>query len=82
MALVNPQMVSGSVDEVERGRTMRFLANAAAFFIALSVMGGLILAQRDYQNRWGEPSAIQTSATAATDARAPLQGGDYNVVLK
>jgi hypothetical protein len=61
---------------------MKILGNAAAFLAALAVMGGLILAQRDYQNSWREPSAIQMSATVATNAGTPEQAGEYKVVMK
>jgi hypothetical protein len=57
---------------------MKVLGNAAALLVALSVMGGLILAQRSYQNSWREPNAIQMSATAVT----PEQAGEYKVVMK
>ncbi len=61
---------------------MKALANAAALFVALSVMGGLILAQRAYQNSWREPIAIQTAATAITNAGMPERTGEYKVVMK
>jgi hypothetical protein len=60
---------------------MKILGNAAALVVALSVMVGLIIAQRGYQNSWREPSAIQMSATAVTNAGLE-QAGDYKVVMK
>ena len=59
-------------------RKMKVLGNAAALLVALSVMGGLRLAQRNYQNSWREPSAVQMSATAIT----PEHAGEYKVVMK
>ena len=61
---------------------MNFVRNAAAFLIALSVMGGLLLAQRDYQMSWREPGTIQMSATVVTDAGTPAGAGEYKVVMK
>ncbi|MBV8054472.1 MAG: hypothetical protein JO071_04440 [Deltaproteobacteria bacterium] len=57
---------------------MKVLGNVAALFVALSLMGGLILAQRNYQNSWREPSAVQMSATSVT----PEHAGEYKVVMK
>jgi hypothetical protein len=61
---------------------MKVLGNAAAFLVAIAVMGGLILAQRDYQNSWREPGTIQMSATMATNAGMPERAGEYKVVMK
>jgi hypothetical protein len=60
---------------------MKVLGSAATFLVALSVMGGLILAQRDYQNSWREGATIQTSATNATSPGTPERVGEYNVVM-
>jgi len=61
---------------------MKVLGNAAALLAALLVMGGLILAQRGYQNSWREPNAIQMSTTIVTNAGTPGQAGEYKVVMK
>ena len=61
---------------------MKALGNAAALLVALSVMGGLIFAQRSYQNSWRESNAVQMSATAVTNAGTPEQAGEYKVVMK
>jgi hypothetical protein len=61
---------------------MKVLGSAATFFVALSVMGGLILAQRDYQNSWREGATIQMSATNATSPDSPERIAGYNVVMK
>lgn len=62
---------------------MKVLGNAAALFVALSIIGGLILAQRGYQNSWHEPNAIQMSSTALTNAGTPEWGSsEYKVVMK
>jgi hypothetical protein len=45
-------------------------------------MGGLILAQRDYQNSWREGATIQMSTTKATSPGTPERVGEYNVVMK
>ncbi len=68
--------------ETEGGRKMKVLGNAAAFLIVLSVMGGIILAQRDYQNSWREPSAIHTSATIVTNAGTLHPADQYKVVMR
>ena len=61
---------------------MRVLGNAAVLAAALSLIGGLILAQRDYQNSWREGATIQISATKATSPGTPERVGEYNVVMK
>jgi hypothetical protein len=61
---------------------MKVLANAAALVVALSIMGGLILAQRDYQNSLHEPNANQISASEAANASTPEQPGEYTVVMR
>ena len=50
---------------------MKILGSTTALLVALSVMGGLMLAQRDYQNSWREPSVMQTSPTVVTSASTP-----------
>jgi hypothetical protein len=57
---------------------MKVIANAAAFVVAIGMMGGLILAQRDYQNSWHEQSAIEMPATPGT----PAAVDQYSVVMK
>jgi hypothetical protein len=59
---------------------MKVLGNSVAFLFAMFVMGGLILAQRDYQNSWHEPAAIQMPGI--NGAGAPQTPNEYNVVLK
>jgi len=61
---------------------MKILGNAAALVATLSVMGGIMLAQSDYQNSWREPSAVQTSATVVTNASTLERAGKYNIVMK
>ena len=75
---VVPASPGGSSLLREGVRKMKVLGNAAALFVALSLMGGLILAQRNYQNSWREPNAIQMSATSVT----PEHAGAYKVVMK
>ncbi len=75
----NESGMQGIADKIERGRRMKVLGNTTALLIALSIMGGLILAQRSYQNSWREPTAIQTSATTAG---TPVPDGEYKVVMK
>ncbi|MBV8454392.1 MAG: hypothetical protein JOZ29_19275 [Deltaproteobacteria bacterium] len=84
-ALIDAQVVPanpGGISLLGEGvRKMKVLGNTAALFVALLLMGGLILAQRGYQNRWHEPNAVQMSATD-TNAGTPEQAGVYNVVMK
>jgi hypothetical protein len=61
---------------------MKVLGNTAALLVALSIMVGLILAQRSYQNSWREPTAMQTSAASAMVAGTFERPGQYKVVLK
>jgi len=61
---------------------MKVLGSAATLLVALSVMGGLILAQRDYQNSWREGATIQMSTTKATSPGTPERVGEYTVVMK
>jgi hypothetical protein len=66
----------------DREKAMRVLGNAAALAAALSLIGGLILAQRDYQNSWREPSVIQASSTLAANGGAHEGAAEYKVVMK
>jgi len=66
----------------ERGRKMKALGNATALFVALTLMVGLLFAQRSYQNSWREPSAVQSSASAVASAGTLEQAGGYKVVMK
>jgi hypothetical protein len=50
---------------------MKVLGNAAVLFVALTIMGGLLLAQRSYQNSWHASDAMQTSASTVTIAGSP-----------
>jgi len=60
------------------GKKMKFFGNAAALVVAVCMMGGLILAQRDYQNSWHDQSVIEMSASPA----APASVDQYRVVMK
>jgi hypothetical protein len=61
---------------------MKVLGNAAALLVALSIMGGVLLAQRNYQDSWNKPDAAQMSATIVADAGTLAQPGEYRVVMK
>jgi hypothetical protein len=61
---------------------MKVLCNMAALLAALSIMIGLILAQRSYQNSWREPTAMQTSAATTMTAHTLDRSGEYKVVMK
>jgi len=61
---------------------MKIIGNAAALVAALSIMGGIMLTQRDYHNSWREPSTLQTSATVVTNVSTLERVGEYNVVMK
>jgi hypothetical protein len=61
---------------------MKVLGNIAALLAALSIMIGLILAQRSYQNSWHEPTAMQTSAATTMTVRTLDRSGEYKVVMK
>jgi hypothetical protein len=61
---------------------MKFFGNAAVLLVALSVMGGLILAQHDYQNSWSQPNSSRMSATIAANATTSDQARGYTVVMK
>jgi hypothetical protein len=61
---------------------MKVLGNIAALFVALSIMVGLIFAQRSYQNSWREPTAMQSSAATATTGHTLNRSGQYKVVMK
>jgi hypothetical protein len=65
-----------------REEEMKFLGNATVLLVALSIMVGLLFAQRDYQRSWREPGAIQTSATAVANAGKLNGDGGYKVVMK
>ena len=67
--------------EEERTR-MKFLVNATAFFVALSLMIGILFAQRNYQNSWREPSSTQAPANTVAQAGNIHAAGNYKVVLK
>jgi hypothetical protein len=60
---------------------MKVFGNTAALVAALSVMGTLMLAQRDYQNSWREPNVVQTSTTVVANGTFQ-RSGEYKVVLK
>jgi hypothetical protein len=61
---------------------MKILGNATVLFVALLLMVGLLVAQRDYQNSWREPSAIQSSASAVAEAGTLQRAAGYKVVMK
>jgi hypothetical protein len=65
-----------------KGKKMKVLANATALVVALSLMIGLLLAQRNYQNSWREPIGIQTSASAVANTGTLEPGSGYKVVMK
>ena len=72
----SPSRVWERADKTNRGRKMRVLGNAAALLVTLTIMGGLIVAQRDYQNSWHQPDVVQGSATTATHS------GAYKLAMK
>ena len=61
---------------------MKVVGNATVLIVALSAMVGLLFAQRDFQNSWHEPTAIQTSTTAIASASPLDRSGVYKVVIK
>ncbi len=61
---------------------MKVLGNTVALIVAVSLMGGLILAQRDYQNSWRDRGLTQMPAINATNPAAPAPADQYNVVMK
>jgi hypothetical protein len=61
---------------------MRLLANTTALLVAISMMVWLLVAQRAYQNSWGEPSAIQAPTNAEANAGTLDGGAGYKVVMK
>ena len=61
---------------------MKFLGNAAVLLVALTIMVGLLFAQRDYQNSWREPGTVQMSTTTAANASTLAGNGAYKVVMK
>lgn len=59
---------------------MKVLGNATALLVAISIIVGLLVAQRGYQNSWHEPAQISTTTVANT---ATVEGaGGYKVVMK
>lgn len=66
----------------EKGTNMKFLANVTAFVVALSLMIGLLVVQRNYQNSWREPAATEAPANTVAQAGNLQTVGDYKVVLK
>lgn len=66
----------------QRGAKMKFFANTTAFVVALSLMIGLLIAQRDYQNSWHEPSAVEVPANTVAQAGNIQAAANYKVVLK
>ena len=66
----------------EEGTKMKFLANTTAVVVALSLMVGLLIAQRNYQDSWREPSAMQAPANTVAQASNVQAAGNYKVVLK
>src|SRR6516165_8660930 len=81
---VNCRYLSTPLSETRRreGSEMKALANTAALLVALSVMGGLLLAQRGYQNSWREPSSEQASTTLVNNEATPQEVVAYKAVLK
>jgi len=73
--------VASKADKTVKGRKMKALANTAALLVTLSIMGGLLFAQRDYQNSWHEP-AVHQSESSATHAAAAARTGEFKVVMK
>lgn len=67
---------------VEKGTNMKFLANTAAFVVALSLMIGVLLAQRSYQNSWREPNIMQAPSSTVAQGGNVHATSDYKVVLK
>ncbi|MBV8772271.1 MAG: hypothetical protein JO166_08085 [Deltaproteobacteria bacterium] len=59
---------------------MKFVGNATALLVAISIMVVLLVAQRGYQDSWHEPAQISTT----TDANAATVdgAGGYKVVMK
>jgi hypothetical protein len=70
------------MSETEREIRMKVLGNITALFVALTIMVGLIFAQRSYQNSWREPTTIQSSAATAITAPTLDRAGQYKVVMK
>ena len=81
---VNQRRLSTPLSEtrLREGSKMKVLANTAALLVALSVMGGLILAQRGYQNSWREPSSEQASTMVLSNQAAPQEVVAYKAILK
>jgi len=66
----------------ERRKRMKAFANATALLVALSLMVGLLLAQRNYQNSWRQPNATQASASTVASVGTIEGTGRYKVVMK
>jgi hypothetical protein len=80
VGMIDPRLsIVSTGGDREGGMKMKILGNAAAFLVALFIMGGIILAQRDYQKSFG---AVQTSTTTLSSTGVPAQSGEYKVVLK
>jgi len=66
------------MDESSKRRgKMKVLGNAAAFVLALTIIGGVMLAQRDYQNSWRDTGVVQMTPTDASSPAAPEQIAEY-----
>ena len=72
----SPSHVLERADKTDGGSKMRALGNAAALLVTLTIMAGLIVAQRDYQNSWHQPDVVQGSTATATHS------GAYKLVMK
>jgi hypothetical protein len=72
----------GELRPGDGGKKMKVLGNVTALLVALSIMVGLLVAQRDYQSSWREPEAIQTSAITIANASTLERTGQYKVVIK
>jgi|SRR6516165_10988141 hypothetical protein len=66
----------------EKGTKMKFLANATAFVVALSLMIGLLVAQHNYQRSWREPVTTQSPSNTVAQPGNIQAASDYKVVLK
>jgi hypothetical protein len=61
---------------------MKVLGNATTLLVALSIMVGLLFAQRNYQNSWHESPAAQMTTNAMANASTLDGTGQYQVVIK
>jgi hypothetical protein len=59
---------------------MRVFGKAAVLFGAVALMGGIIVAQADYQQSWQEGALAQTPTMAVSEATRPLPAGSINCV--